>query len=63
MPTDGGSADLHIHLSHETWANILSDKLNLWEAEVQNLVSMVGDPTRLTSFWQTFDLESLQSSR
>jgi len=62
MPTDGRSAGLHIHLSHETWAMILSNKLNLWDAEAQNLISMVGDPAHLISFWQTFDLESLQRS-
>ena len=61
-PTDGTSANLHIHLSHETWATILSGRLNLWDAEDQSLVSMLGERTLLTAFWRAFDLQSLQSN-
>lgn len=60
IPTDGHDASLHIHLSQETWAQILSNQLNLWEAEAQNLISMVGPRASLKAFWQTFDLASLE---
>lgn len=59
LPTKGDNASLHIHLSQETWAQILSNQLNLWEAEAQNLVSMVGPKASLLAFWQIFDLDSL----
>jgi len=60
LATTGAQATLHMTLSHETWAEILSGNQALWSAEDEGLVSISGEANRIRAFWQCFDLPSLQ---
>lgn len=59
IPTDGREAELSLHLSHETWAEILSGRLTLPEAESKHLVSCQGDSARIAHFLDAFDHPAL----
>jgi len=55
IPTDGKDAQLSLHLSHETWAKILSGRMTIEEAESKNLLSCEGDRARIAQFLDAFD--------
>ena len=60
IPTDGADAPLVMNLSHETWAEILSGRTTVWEAEEKSLVSLQGDRARVRSFLGAFDHPGLR---
>lgn len=58
VPTLGIDADINLGLSHETWARILSGKVNLWDAIDEGIVSVEGNSAELQRFCLAFELPS-----
>jgi len=60
IPTDGSGASLSLHLSHETWAEILSARTTVHDAEANNLLSCEGERGRIDRFLDAFDHSGLR---
>ncbi|NOX51135.1 MAG: MBL fold metallo-hydrolase [Gammaproteobacteria bacterium] len=60
--TNGEEADLILGMSHETWADILTNSTTLDHATSAGLVSVQGDQQQLSLALSSFDHPALQSS-
>ena len=59
VPTDGASAGFVIRLDLETWAEILSTKMDFSEAILSGDVELEGDAGRLREVLAAFDHATL----
>ena len=59
VTTNGMYADAIIGLSHETWADVLSNRQNFWAAVSEGTISIAGKETMVEDFFAAFEVPSL----